>query len=69
MEEYFVTKNNKENDDCEVHKNNCFYLPTEENRISLGFFYNYFDAIKKAKKYYALVRVCSHCSCESNKSQ
>ena len=67
MEEYFVNKIEKPNGVHEVHKKNCFYLPLEINRISLGNFYNCQDALKKAEEYYITVDGCMYCSVECYK--
>ena len=67
MEEYVVNKNAQLNGDHEVHKKSCFYLPLEANRISLGFFYNCQDAVRKAKEYYFTADGCAYCAADCHK--
>jgi len=67
MEEYFVNKNAQLNGDHEVHKKNCFYLPRETNRISLGFFSNCSQAVQKAKEIFPTADGCYSCSNECHK--
>lgn len=47
---YYVNKNAQATGEHEVHASGCKYLPSEENRIYLGFFTNSRDAIREAKK-------------------
>lgn len=68
MPKYYVNKNAQSNGDHEVHKEGCSYLPKVENRIYLGIFSNCKGAVKEAKKYYAQVDGCKHCSSECHNS-
>ncbi len=62
MPNYYVNKNAQTNGDHEVHETGCSYMPLDENRIYLGFFYNCADAVKEARKYYNQVNGCYYCS-------
>ena len=48
----------------EVHKQDCDYLPSEENRLYLGSFNTCHDAVKEAKKHYQQSNGCFFCSRE-----
>jgi hypothetical protein len=63
---YYVNKNAQATGEHEVHASGCKYLPSEENRIYLGFFTNSRDAIREAKKYYSNVDGCFFCCPESH---
>jgi len=63
---YYVNKNAQANGDHEVHKSGCSYMPDSENRIYIGDFYNCYDAVKQAKKYYFQSNGCYYCSRECN---
>lgn len=67
MEEYFVNKNAQPNGDHEVHSKRCFYLPIENNRISLGFFSSCYQAVQKAKEIFPTADGCYSCSSECHK--
>jgi hypothetical protein len=66
-EEYFVNRNSQINGKHEVHKESCFFLSIEKNRISLGLFCNAQDALKKAKEIYPAAEVCSFCTGKGEK--
>lgn len=68
MAGYYVNKRAQANGDHEVHKSGCSYLPSSENRKILGYFDNYEDAIREAKKYYGQVNGCYYCcnTCHSS---
>ncbi|MFK2618999.1 hypothetical protein ACIXQ7_21330 [Bacteroides fragilis] len=51
---YYVNKNAQPTGEHEVHALGCKYLPSEENRIYLGFFTNSRDAIREAKNTIAM---------------
>lgn len=55
---YYVNRIAQPTGEHEVHQAGCGYLPSEENRIYLGFFTNSGDAIREAKKYYSNVDGC-----------
>jgi hypothetical protein len=68
MDYYYVNKNSQLNGDHEVHKSNCIYLPSELNRLGLGYFSNCQDAVREAKKYYVQCNGCYYCcpSCHTS---
>lgn len=62
MASYYVNKNAQPNGDHEVHKEGCLFMPSEQNRESLGNFSDCRDAVREAKKDYSQVNGCVHCS-------
>ena len=64
MARYYVNKKAQDNGDHEVHKSDCSWMPSEENRLDLGNFSNCRDAVLKAKEYYLQSNGCKHCSPE-----
>ncbi len=64
MSSYYVNKNSQTTGEHEVHKSDCTFLPTSENRIYLGEFTNCKEAVKEAKKHYSNVDGCYYCSKE-----
>lgn len=68
MPTYYVNKQAQSNGDHEVHESTCTYLPTEANRLYLGWFTNCSDAVKEAKKTYSQVNGCYYCcrSCHTS---
>lgn len=60
---YYVNKvsTGNPNYNHEVHTDDCYWLPSAENRIYLGYFSNCKDAIKEAEKYYNNVDGCAIC--------
>lgn len=69
MKRYYVNKSSygNPNNDHEVHHEDCYWLPSEANRVYLGFFSNGCDAVIAARKYYSNVDGCAHCCPECNK--
>ena len=65
---YYVNKKAQANGDHEVHKSNCTYLPSQENRLYLGSFYDCHDAVREAKKTYSTADGCYYCSPECHTS-
>jgi len=65
---YYVNKNAQANGDHEVHKSDCDYMPSQENRQYLGDFSNCHDAVREAKKYYSQSNGCYYCSPECHTS-
>ena len=63
MELYYVNKNAQPNGDHEVHKSNCVFLPTLENRQYLGYFNDCHEAVKEAKKFYPYTADGCHYCC------
>jgi len=64
MDMYYINKKAQTNGDHEVHKEDCFRLPNDENRIKLGSFNNCHDAVREAEKHYSQVNGCYWCSKE-----
>lgn len=61
MPSYYVNKNAQSNGDHEVHVSSCTHLPSSENKLYLGDFYQCSDAVKKAKEYYKQSNGCFYC--------
>lgn len=61
MAYYYVNKKVQANGDHEVHKSGCSYMPSEENRMSLGNFDSCEPAVKEAKKTYSKANGCYYC--------
>ena len=68
MNTYYVNKNPQSNGDHEVHKENCTYLPSVENRQYLGVFATCHRAVQEAKKYFPQSNGCYYCSNECHTS-
>lgn len=68
MEKYYVNKHAQSNGDHEVHREDCYYLPTQSNRIHIGIHSNCEDAVAEAKRTYARSNGCKTCSsdCHTN---
>lgn len=49
---YYLNKNRQQNSDFEVHRDDCRYLPSPQNRIFLGQFYGDIDAVLAARQKY-----------------
>jgi len=65
---YYVNKNSQDNGEHEVHKASCNFLPSEENRLYLGYFTNCHDALREAKEHYSQSDGCKFCSLECHTS-
>lgn len=65
---YYVNKNAQSNGDHEVHKFDCSFLPSPENRRYLGDFPSCRPAVAAAKKIYPTADGCAHCSPECHTS-
>ena len=61
---YYVNKKPQDNGDHEVHKSDCFHMPSSENRMHLGDFSNCSDAVREAKKNHPQSNGCYYCSLE-----
>jgi hypothetical protein len=61
MDFYYVNKNKQANGDHEVHKSSCNYLPTDSNRMYLGYFSTCQEAVREAKKTYPQSNGCYYC--------
>ena len=66
---YYLNKSTigNPNNDHEVHKSSCYRLPSESNRIYLGFYNSCSEALKKARTYYLNVDACVICCPECHK--
>lgn len=64
MVTYCVNKITQPTGEHEIHTYDCSYLPDENNRMYLGDFKIYQDAIKEAEKFYYNVDRCYYCSRE-----
>ena len=62
MTQYYVNKNAQANGDHEVHKSGCSFMPSSENRQSLGDFPSCHGAVRKAKGIYPKADGCYYCS-------
>ncbi len=61
---YYVNKSAQSNGDHEVHVSGCSYMPSDANRIYLGYFSSCRDAVSEAKKHFKQVNGCYYCSGE-----
>jgi hypothetical protein len=66
MASYYVNKNAQDNGDHEVHMVGCSFMPDLNNRIYLGDFDNYQDAVREAKKQFSQSNGCYYCARECN---
>ena len=64
---YYVNKNAQTTGEHEVHREDCKWLPDDENRLYLGMFDNCKDAVKKAKETYPNSDGCFYCSEDCHK--
>ena len=62
MPSYYVNRQAQSNGDHEVHKSDCKYLPSTENRIYLGEFPSCHGAVQAARGYFDQVDGCYFCS-------
>lgn len=62
MASYYVNMRAQKNGAHEVHRSDCEYLPSPQNRMYLGEFPNCLDAVKKAKEVYPEADGCATCS-------
>ena len=63
MKKYYVNIDSTGNPNYnhEVHAEDCIWLPSAKNRIDLGCFNSCFDAVEKAKEYFADIDGCATC--------
>ena len=61
MQYFYVNKHAQLNGEHEVHTSSCSFLPSVENRISLGMFNTCAEALSAARKYYSNVDGCFYC--------
>jgi hypothetical protein len=64
MEIYYVKENTQLSGVYEVHTSDCALLKDFINRVCLGTFFTYSDALKEAEKYFANVESCKLCAQE-----
>ena len=62
MAYYFANKHPQTNGDHEVHLTSCQYLPSEQNRLSLGDHLTCQSAVRKAKETYPKADGCKYCA-------
>lgn len=65
---FYVNSNAQPNGDHEVHRSDCSWLPSAENRVYLGCFSTSREAVNAARKYYRQVDGCCFCCPESHHS-
>ena len=63
---FYVNSNAQPNGDHEVHRSDCSWLPSAENRVYLGCFSTSREAVNAARKYYRQVDGCCFCCPESH---
>ena len=70
--DYYINRNQQNNGDHEVHESSCQHVPSIQNRIYLGSFYNCKEAVDEAKRIYPSkkekINGCYHCSNECHTS-
>lgn len=70
MEHFYLNLNNQVNDnnEHEVHRQPCYWLPNVQNREYLGFYQNANIAVSEAKKRhpYWSINGCAHCCPEAD---
>lgn len=68
MDDFYLNKNEQPNGDHEVHRSNCYWLPSLINREYLGRFTSSFTAILQARATHVTWRIngCAHCCPESH---
>jgi hypothetical protein len=69
MEYYYISKKPLYTGEYEIHKSSCYRLPSEGNRILLGYLGSGNDAIGKAREMFGKVNACFNCCNEYHKSQ
>ena len=65
---FYVNSNAQPNGDNEVHRSDCSWLPSAENRVYLGCFSTSREAVNAAREYYRQVDGCCFCCPESHHS-
>ena len=65
---FYVNKQAQPNGDHEVHRENCYRLPSLDNRLYLGDFYSSVHALREARKYYPKADGCYYCCSEIHRS-
>ena len=65
---YYVNENAQVNGDHEVHRADCSWLPTAENRLYLGEFASSYEALMAAKRIYNSADGCAYCCPEIHHS-
>ncbi|HSU15903.1 hypothetical protein [Longimicrobium sp.] len=62
MAAYYVNKVAQANGDHEVHTSSCNWLPSDGNRLYLGYFSTCGEAVRAARLHYNQVNGCYYCS-------
>jgi len=65
---FCINKNAQTNEDHEVHRHTCSWLPDAENRPYHGDFATSQEAVKEARRYYDQVNGCYYCCPETHTS-
>lgn len=65
---FYVNSNAQPNGDHEVHREDCRWLPSVENREGLGFFNTSQEAVDAARHRYFQADGCCYCCPESHHS-
>lgn len=68
MDNYYVSKQARDNGDHEVHKSGCRYMPLERYAIALGRFSHSVEALNEAKELFPKANGCFYCcfTCHSD---
>lgn len=61
MKKYYVNKTPNTTGEHEVHNDDCAHLPSDYNRVDLGYHSNSKSALEKAKMHYNNVDGCFWC--------
>lgn len=66
MPYFYINKNAQETGEHEIHKSPCNWMPSENNKISLGWFNTFGEAKMEALKHFDNVDGCIHCCPEGH---
>lgn len=61
MDYYYLSTKPLYTGEYEIHKSSCYRLPSEENRVLLGYLASGIEAVKKAREIYQKVNACFNC--------
>ena len=64
MARYYVNRQAQSNGDHEVHRSDCYWLPSPENRVDLGEHTGCHSAVRTAKTIFPQSNGCRTCSTE-----
>lgn len=59
---YYVNRQAQANGDHEVHRADCQFLPSEQNRLYLGDFSRCQEAVAEARRHFKQSNGCFFCS-------